>query len=337
MNRLAEKSSLFIFALVLLPSSIVISMDLPNTRTTVSGDVLTTLYTNGSPLGPYFYVPAEESVNPDGTPANLKKLLNNNGFCTVTMYGVPWSESDWRNNSYKLMHGVNSPEEPDLIEKAKINIIESFKKDEDFDQDLFTLLSNHQRYEKNKYSLNKLASLLVDAKTIIKSFVLDDISPSYIQNNFIKKYKMLGRLFTYAKLEQVISENKLTHIRLPLKILLIKDTTTGKHLAQKDALKVIDECLKVCLMNDFTFKIGFISDKYEMEVFAAQEKTEGKGLSTVAMEELFILCHHAPFDIGYDNIFWDAHGNAIIIDTEHVDAEKSDCVKLKRYTLDPDL
>lgn len=55
------------------------------------------------------------------------------------------------------------------------------------------------------------------------------------------------------------------------------------------------------------------------------------------MEQLKILCKRAPFDIGYDNIFWDVQGKAIIIDTEYKDTSKEDWVKLGRYPVDDSL
>ena len=44
------------------------------------------------------------------------------------------------------------------------------------------------------------------------------------------------------------------------------------------------------------------------------------------------------FDIGYDNIFWDSKGDAIIIDTEYKGVRIRDCEKLQRYpVLTPNL
>ena len=55
------------------------------------------------------------------------------------------------------------------------------------------------------------------------------------------------------------------------------------------------------------------------------------------MEELKILFLEAPFDIGYENIFWDSKGDAVIIDTEYNGTSTRECGKLNRYPVDDTL
>jgi hypothetical protein len=118
---------------------------------------------------------------------------------------------------------------------------------------------------------------------------------------------------------------------VPLKYVFIKDKTTGEYLSREEALKLIDDRLKVCVDLFIGYAIELVTDRYEIEVFATREKCEGRGFSQVTMDELFTLCREAPFDIGYDNIFWDTNGDAVIIDTEYKGSSVSDCEKLNRY------
>lgn len=345
MKRMIKQTLILVIALGLLQSHMVIAMDLPVITQNVSGDSLTALYKDDSES--YFYVRGAKDINPNEALVTLKQLLNSDGFRTVkrSAYqldwsdpdwaGKDWSDQDWQKNLYKLIHGVQSPEEARMIEEAKAQLIKGNKEGGKLSSSSLRILMNYHRYDKNKYSLDELSARLTDAKNVIKSFVLSDDNRMYNQENFVKKSGLLNRLFTYAKLQHIIVEKQLTHVRLPLKVLRIKNAQTKEYVTAENALKIVDNDLKVCLHDDFTFSIQFMSTAYQMEIFASKEKKEGKGLSKAAMEELIILCNEAPFDIGYDNIFWDAHGNAIIIDTEYKGAQVHDCGKLVRYPVDP--
>jgi len=336
------KEALVLILLELLHPHITTAMDLPAIKHTVSGDYLTTLYKGDSKS--YFYIREIKDINPDKTFLFLKELLNNNGFRTVkwcpyqldwsdpNWVGKDWSDQDWQKNQYRLIHGVENKEKADLIKDAETQL--SGYKGGDLNLNLLHILMNHRRYEDSKCSLDELSARLAHAKNVIKSFVPFDDGKIYSQENFIKKGRTLNRLFTYAKLQQIMAEKQLTRVRLPLKVLRIKNAQTKEYVSAEDALEVIDNGLKVFLYDDFTFSIEFMSREYQIEIVAAKEKKEGKGLSKAAMEELIMLCKEAPFDIGHDNIFWDAFGNAIVIDTEFKDASVHDCSKLARYPID---
>ncbi len=306
---------------------------------TISNDSLTALYKMDSALR--FYIPGiKETDNRD----TLKKILNSNGFCTIKRFvmipdwsnpvyvGENWSDEDWQENYYRLIHGVGSPEEADALRQIKEQLAAGT-----FDMgnaDQLSILLDFKSYEKNKRSLDELSRLLKDAKSVLKSFVpLKNWNP----DNFIQKSSRLNRLFTYAKFQRIIKEKNLTHIRLPIKFLCIKNVQSGEYVTRENAMAIIDDALKICLHQDSSFSILFVSEKYRIEIFATKEKSEGEGLSKATMAELFILCNQAPFDIGDDNIFWDAKGDAIIIDTEYKGETTGVCGKLKRYPVDPNL
>ena len=324
----------------LLVSSLVIAMDLP-IKHIVSGESLKVLYSKEN--GSYFYVSGMKN-SPLHEITFFKELLNGNGFRTVQWAplqfdwsrpdwaGKDWSDQDWQKNQYKLMYGVKNQEEESLLKEAKEHLSEH--KSGGLNADLLWVLINHRRYKDNRYSLDELSARLVNAKNVIKSFVSSYDKNVHNQGIFVKKNMTLNRLFTYAKLQHVIIEKKLTHVRLPFKIFCIKNARLQEYVSAEDALKIIDNGLQMCLYEDFTWSIEFVSDVYQAEIFASREKKEGKGLSNAAMEDLTVLCKEAPFDIGYDNIFWDACGNAIIIDTEYKDAQVRDYVKLARYPVD---
>ncbi len=191
-------------------------------------------------------------------------------------------------------------------------------------------------------SLEEMPKLLQDAKIIIKSFLpeSDQEQESILSNpsEYIEKGGALERIFTYANLQREIKQKQLTQVHLPQKFLLIKDTKTGKFLSREEASKVIDNfiVLKLGYLNfviDTAYE-GFVEEfgPYNLKIFARkQPRVETGGLSPLAMDQLKILCQNVPFDIGYDNIFWDATGAAIIIDTERKHTQSEECGKLGRY------
>jgi hypothetical protein len=263
-------------------------------------DPLTALYASSNGYA-RLYIPEEELTSLD----ELKQTFSNHNICTVGMFSdESWSGQSW-NSAYKN------------LKKASYDIFNTDKK---------------------FYTLDELQKLLTKAKKITKSFlpIEKDLSFILTSDEYIKKHS-IRRLFTYAKLQQVIVEKNLTHIRLPIKFLFIKDKQTGQYVPTQKALSLINDILKICVMSNTQFTIEPMSNRYSIDIFAKKEAIEGKGFSKVTMEELSMLCKEAPFDIGFDNIFWDIAGDAVIIDTEHKRETKRDCVKLQRYPVDESL
>ena len=191
-------------------------------------------------------------------------------------------------------------------------------------------------FENSSISLDELPKIVLDAKTLIKKFLITDKKRPFPLDHFVKKTRgSLNRLFTYTKLEQVIKEKHLTHVRLPLiKILVIVDKRTGKYISSKESPEIIDTILKV-YFNTFldVVTIGYDDTRYNLIVFAQKEINQG-GFNKAAQKELSILCEEAPFDVGYDNIFANDKGDAIIIDTEFKgESAKTACQKLDRYAV----
>lgn len=303
MKKFSQKYALMFCLLALMCSRTASAMEQPSITFEVNDDSLTTMY-EGSYGALSLYIPTEELVDSHENPINLKELFEKNDIC-IESYR-PWQENDW-NKTYS-----------NLMKQTKTG---------------------------NMSTLHELPKLLTDAKRIIKSFLLTNDSelPS-ITSHFKEKVinPNFNRLFTYAKLQRVIKEKNLTHIRLPRKSLIIQDNKTNQYFSNLEAQKIIDNTLKVCVFHFnrdvVNYKILFNSDRYSLKLFAAKESIEGKGFSKKTMEELLILCQEAPFDVGFDNIFWDAKGDAVIIDTEYKGESKQGCcIKLNRYPVDPSL
>lgn len=300
--KIIRQPFLLIFALTSMQSHM-ICMERQKWDLTINpykNDLLTALYdsSNGSSR---LYIPEEDLTDLN----ELKKIFTDNNIRTVGIFSnEPWSESSW-NRTYK---------------EFKEASYEIFNTDKTF------------------YTLDELQKILAKAKEVAKSFLPVEKNVSFITetpNDYIKKHS-IRRLFTYAKLQQVIAEKNLTHIRLPIKFLFIKDKQTNQYVSAQKALSLIDDIFKICMI-DTQFTIEPISDRYSIDIFAKREVKEGKGFSRATMEELMILCKEAPFDIGYDNIFWNAKGNAVIIDTEHKNESAKDCANLKKYPVDESL
>ena len=268
-------------------------------------DPLTALYK--MPSGHFnFYIPEQDLMDIN----ELKNIFENNDIRTgdTFLFDKQWSTKEW-NKAYKY-----------------------FKKAQ-YDE---AYITSYKNYNYIFYTLNELLKLLAKAKEVIGSFLpTDDFSFIFKKNNYIEKYG-LNRLYTYAKLQQVITEENLTHIRLPLKFLLIEDNETGKYVSTEEALQVIDNTLKICVSPHTECTIRPISNRYSFHIFAKKEMPNGD-FSRATMTQLFILCEKAPFDIGYDNIFSDIKGDAVIIDTEHKREPAYDCYKLKRYRVNESL
>lgn len=180
-----------------------------------------------------------------------------------------------------------------------------------------------------------LPELLIHAKSILKAFLLTDDSelPS-IKEKFIEKFSSLGRLFTYAKIQQVIHEEKISHVRLPRKVLILREKETGNYVSSKETPKIIDDALKISTspLDKGDINIKFISDKYELVIFAHKEVNHKVNLKVETHEDLNKICQKAPFDVGFDNIFRDLNGDAVIIDTENKGEPTENCLeKINRY------
>jgi hypothetical protein len=295
---------ILVFTLKLLGSSNIIGMERKkyDLKIDIYKDSLTALYDSSNGYC-RLYIPEKELPSPN----ELKQIFANNNICTVSVWSnKPWSEENW-NSAYK---------------KFKEAPYDIFNTDKTF------------------YTLNEVSKLLIKAKEITKSFLPAEKDVSFIikqePNEYIKKHS-IRRLFTYAKLQQVIVEKDLTHIRLPIKFLFIKDTQANQYVSTKKALSLIDDILKICVISDTQFTIEPMSDRYTVDIFAKRETKKGKGFSKATMDELLILCQEAPFDIEFDSIFWDIKGDAVIIDTEHKQESARDCVGLKRYPVDESL
>jgi len=177
-----------------------------------------------------------------------------------------------------------------------------------------------------------LPRLVEDARSILKSFLLTEVKElPLIEERSVRK-SGFNRLFTYAKLQQVIIKKKLTHVRLPKKVLVVYDRSTHEYLSYESALNIIDKVIKAqAFATTAMVHIVNISKNYDFIIFAQKEKNAGC-FSQETMQELEELCEEAPFDVGYDNIFGDQCGDAVIIDTEFKGEPASSCIpKLKRY------
>lgn len=177
----------------------------------------------------------------------------------------------------------------------------------------------------------ELPVLLKKVKSTLISFL-----PSHQINEkdfVVKVNNPLGRLFTYAKLDQVIKEKKLSHIHLPRKFLMIKDKNTNTYITDiHKASSIIEETMHPYGDSLLRLKLEFDSDRYELHIFAEKKVNAAAPLNDNAYRELEELVKEAPFDVGYDNIFTDALGDAVIIDTEYKgESAESALPKISRY------
>ena len=278
----------------------IFSMEIPtlNQEKTLQYDKsLHTLYSM-TDMGSRLYVPQKELIDSNGQQVNLRELFKKYNIYPKGLE-ILWDEDTWKLTYSMLMERTT--------EKITGTIISS----------------------------EELPKLLFDAKIILKKFLIThDNNLPIIRDTYIQKSK-ISRLFTYAKLEQTIKRKNLTHVRLPQKFLIIQDNETNTYVSSEKSPKIIDDILKIQI-NSYGAEITIdnYNTRYKLIIFAQKEKNAGK-LNKVAEEELISLCQEAPFDIGYDNIFADNKGNAIIIDTEFFgESAKNSCSKLTRYRAD---
>lgn len=215
------------------------------------------------------------------------------------------------------------------------------------DQALRDKLNNRYKQIKNKWlvSLEEGQQLLEDTKLILKSFLpVNEFDPEKEKEAYIQKNSALERLYTYTKLQLTIQNKKLSHIHLPRKILIIKNRKTGKLLTTQQASDLLDQLMKiVVIFNEYEplflprLQIKFLEDNnYDFYVYAEKQIHSNLPLSKIAMEELVELVKDAPFDIGYNNIFSDQNGDAVIIDTEFKGEHRSHSLPklVRRYASD---
>lgn len=299
------------FTILLMHSALMHGMeeqcDPYKTLSRINDTSLTTLYTwRGKAtllyLSPEYFDAKQEDVNLKELFANHQLIPDGNVFYLVDK-PEPWSEEDWQ--------------------KATETLIKRSQGQEDFLPRLY----------QPKISLDALPQLLYDAKSILKSFLP---SEQFIvdEQKFIKKYNAIDRLLTYAKLQHDIQEKQLPHVSLPRKLLVIQDKKSEEYLDSQRAQTILDDALKIAVLSTSTLaiKVHWYSEQYALWVFAERKIRHSTPLSHAAFENLKKLVSDAPFDVGYDNIFSDEQGNAIIIDTEFKgEPAETSIPKLNRY------
>lgn len=188
-------------------------------------------------------------------------------------------------------------------------------------------------YRKKIY-INDLDRLLIYAKKVLKSYLPTDYN-KINEKKFIKKGNPLGRIFTYNMIRKTIKENELLAIRLPRKFLIIYDKNNKEVVKNKTvAEEIINKKLKFSLIDGEEVRLSDNLSNYGMYVLAKRESDYKKAVdfNKKAESDLKVLVRKVPFDIGYDNIFTDSKGNAIIIDTEFKgENTESSVIKLNRY------
>ena len=210
--------------------------------------------------------------------------------------------------------------------------------DRDWKTTLNELSEHNEPANRRGLYINEVPEFLHDAKLILGSFIPTEselntlMSDEFFAQRFIEKGG-LGRLFTYAQLRQVIQKKKLSHIHLPKKLLVVQERHTGKYIAGQAALKILNDILTVYTAGpQAKIRINYPWDEYDFCIFAEWQPRGRVALSKEALDELALLVEDAPFDIGYDNIFSDHNGDAVIIDTESKGAYTEECLaKLGRY------
>lgn len=267
-------------------------------RDTVSDDMMTMLYRMHFDKF-FIYNKSEQALH-------LKKLCEEYNVITPSN----WTDNHWNDLHQAISkNGKDVDKTNDQSEKCKsINFISAIH-------------------------VNDLPALLSHAKSTLKSFVPTK-DYTFSSKHFIDKKDNIWRLFTYAKLQRIIEEKKLSHIRLPLKCLVIHDKISDRDITGSEAYHILDTMLKVCIggTKKGLAHISLVSEQYEFRVWAHRQPRPTRKLSEKAMEELSILVQHAPFDVGYDNIFADENGDAIIIDTEYKCFYPERCLEsLERY------
>jgi len=252
----------------------------------VSDDSITSLYRwTGAPW--LLVIPKDQLEE-----GNLKELFEASSLVPSGLFWSPksWNNEDWQDASQCLIKREEKQENNIYLE------------------------------QKEKLYFDKSQTLLHDAKSILKSFLPVHTIDSSLEQNFIIKGGACSRLFVYARLQQVIEQKKLSHVRLPIKLLAVKNERTDKYIFDSSMIEsILDEGMKVRvrLPSQLEAHLDFYSDDYRLVVFAHRQEKNKIGLSPAALTDLNELVKEVPFDVGYDNIFSDSNGDAVIIDTEY--------------------
>ncbi len=197
--------------------------------------------------------------------------------------------------------------------------------------------------EKKRHSidLEQVPQLIQDAKNIFRAFLPPQGIICLTEENFITKRAFTERrLITYLKIKKVIEEKKLSHVHLPVKLLIIKQNYQ-RITDQQVASSLLDRYITLNLdyLGQGNAALGcwgplFLDPENTCDIVILAEKITdtGKRLNDEVYNELKQLVQDAPFDIGYANIFTDDKGDAIIIDTEFKGEPAKSCIaKLNRY------
>lgn len=222
----------------------------------------------------------------------------------------PWSDKEW-NTAFTLLKWRTQERTVEEILKHEGGLFE---------------LTREQIFYKD------VPTLLHDAKIILKALLPKQLMnrESYVE----KPVRRLNRAFTYVTLSKIIEEEKLTHIHVPFKALIVKDKKTGASLNYHDASRVLDDIVHIYVnfYRHVDLSLDSYSDQYKIVMWAEKKKRQNVPFNLAASKELIQLIKKAPFDVGDDNIFADAHGDAVIIDTEFKgEPANSSIAKLGRY------
>ncbi len=307
----------------------------------VSSDSLHRLYRNIDRTPLLLFLSQEKLNMVDNEWGKLQQLFENNEIVTDASMdsrkpNQPWREKEWKKSLTLLAKRVNYGDKATGEENE--NTIKTASMNDDYDTFI--------QYCK-KIDLNKTSILLKDAQVIIGALVPDHKHVA-IEKNLMEKGKFLNgkiqlnRLFTYVRLFQVIKEKQFTHIRLPLKVLIVKDKDTSLYLNHQEALLTLNTVMKVYINSSeiLDVAVDYYSNMYELFIYAekisnrmGERKSKNLPLfNTEASGELKQLITEVPIDMGYNNIFADENGDAIIIDTEFKgDSAEESLGKLMRY------
>ncbi|HEV2916270.1 MAG TPA: hypothetical protein VGW78_00830 [Candidatus Babeliales bacterium] len=226
------------------------------------------------------------------TPGDLKNLFEKNQIMTKPRTPCPklspWSHEQWDTAYYTLIDQLEDI--PKTVPKGQ------------------------------KVNLEQFSGRLIDIKQILKSFLpTNDIIP--LEDSFLIKDDPFSRLLTYFRLQLVIKKKNLSHVFLPLKLLVVRDRITRKYMEYQEALSFLDNtikktCTQLMFLEVMVEYCPDSSDNYDLLVLAKKQTRYKTTLTKEAFADLQELIKEAPFDVGYANIFSDVNGNAIIVDTE---------------------
>lgn len=289
-------------------------------RNKISGDAITRMYRGMGLIRP-LYIPQQELVKFKDNPINLKTLFEK--YHMVTQKGDliwfthhPWDDQDWL-TAFKILAKRAK-------NKEKIGQISLY--------DVPKLLHNTQLILKSFLSPIAVDSMLKKKEGRFDLF--------YANNSQFFAKQGLNRLYTYAKLERVIQEKKLSHIHLPLKVIVLQDRKSGKYITGQRASGLLDNLIKMFTLGpsggigEVEASISYLENKYKLFILAHVQVPSRGELSQAALNDLVVLIKAAPFDLGYGNIFSDSNGDAVIIDTEFKGEPVAHTLpKLSRYGL----